>query len=393
MLVIMAPGATREQVQGVVGFVEGKGLKVHLSQGEETTVIGLIGDVRSLSPEQLSAMDGVDRAVRIMQPFKLASREASATKSTMPVPVNGRPGIAPVVFGGNEIPIIAGPCTVEDLDTTVKTAQAVAAGGAVMLRGGAFKPRTSPYSFQGLGKLGLEILAEARARTGLLVVTEVMSPGDVDLVAEYSDMLQIGARNMQNFHLLLEAGRQPKPVMLKRGLSASIEEWLMAAEYVLSAGNPRVILCERGIRTFETATRFTLDISAVPVTKKLSHLPVIVDPSHAAGHRDLVAALSRAALAAGADGLMMEVHPQPEKALADGQQSLRPEEFPRLMGELARVAEVMGRKLAGPLARPAVAEAAVAEAASAAGGAGMSVAGGAGAASAVAGGDVAGNLS
>ena len=377
MLVIMAPRATKEQVQGVVGFVESKGLKVHLSQGEETTVIGLIGDVRGLSPEQISAMDGVDRAVRVVQPFKLASREASATKSTIPVSVNGRPGIRPVVFGGNDIPIIAGPCTVEDLDTTVKTAQVVAAGGAVMLRGGAFKPRTSPYSFQGLGKLGLEILAEARARTGLLVVTEVMAPGDVELVAEYADMLQIGARNMQNFHLLLEAGRQPKPVMLKRGLSASIEEWLMAAEYVLSAGNSRVILCERGIRTFETATRFTLDISAVPVAKKLSHLPVIIDPSHAAGHRDLVAALSRAAIAAGADGLMMEVHPQPEKALADGQQSLRTEDFPKLMADLSRVAQIMGRKLAGPVATPAGALAAGSVAGGAGGSAGGAAADGA----------------
>ncbi|HEY8450061.1 MAG TPA: 3-deoxy-7-phosphoheptulonate synthase, partial [Bacillota bacterium] len=274
----------------------------------------------------------------ILKPFKLVSREFRNEPTI--VEVGG------VAFGGEEVPIIAGPCSVESREQILAAAEAVKNAGARLLRGGAFKPRTSPYSFQGLEEEGLKLLAEARERFGLPIVTEVMSPGTVELVARYADMLQIGARNMQNFYLLREVGRSGMPVLLKRGMSATIEEWLMAAEYILSEGNFNVVLCERGLRTFETATRFTLDLNAVPVVKELSHLPVIVDPSHGTGRWSLVTPMARAAIAAGADGLIVEVHPQPEEALSDGSQSLTPERFKVLVDEVTSVAAAVGRRVA-----------------------------------------------
>src|SRR5690606_15445805 len=288
------------------------------------------------------AMDGVERCVRIVQPYKLASRQFRPEPTG--VEVGGRR------IGGSELTVIAGPCAVESEEQIVTAARMVKEAGATMLRGGAFKPRTSPYSFQGLAEEGLRLLAVARAETGLPVVTEVMDTEDVELVAEYADMLQIGARNMQNFPLLKEAGRSGKPVLLKRGLSATIEEWLMAAEYIISAGNPNVVLCERGIRTFETATRNTLDLNAVPVVKELSHLPIIVDPSHGTGKWRYVTPMARAAVAAGADGLMVEVPPDPENAVSDGQQSLKPEKFRELMREVRAAARALGRELAAAVA-------------------------------------------
>jgi 3-deoxy-7-phosphoheptulonate synthase len=280
-------------------------------------------------------MTWVENVVRIIRPFKLASRDFR--KENTEITVRGK------TFGGRKIPVIAGPCAVENRTILLHIAEKVKAAGASFLRGGAYKPRTSPYAFQGLGEEGLEYLAEARQRTGLPVVTELMDPRDVDVIVRYTDIIQIGARNMQNFRLLLEVGSLHKPILLKRGLSATIKEWLMAAEYILSRGNEQVILCERGIRTFETATRNTLDLSAVPLLKQLTHLPVIVDPSHGVGKWDLVAPMARAAVAAGADGLMIEVHSNPEEALSDGEQSLTPDLFAQLMKELRPIAEVVGR--------------------------------------------------
>ncbi|HHV62010.1 MAG TPA: 3-deoxy-7-phosphoheptulonate synthase [Firmicutes bacterium] len=339
MIIVMLPGATHREVDGVVARIEAAGLRVHVSRGEERTIIGAVGDVRRLEPEALQVLPGVERVVRILHPFKLASREWHPEPSVVKV--------GDVEVGGDRLAVIAGPCSVEGEEMLVEAAKAVKAHGASILRGGAFKPRTSPYSFQGLGVEGLRMLAKVGKSLNMPVATEVLSEEHVGIVAELADCLQIGARNMQNFALLQEVGRTGKPVILKRGLMSSVDEWLQAAEYILSEGNHKVILCERGIRTFETYTRNTLDLSAVPLVKKLSHLPVIVDPSHATGRADLVGAMSKAAIAAGADGLLIEVHPDPPKALSDGQQSLRPDEFGRLMGELERIASAIGRPLTG----------------------------------------------
>ena len=337
MIVVMQREATEAQVNAVVARVEELGFRAHLSKGEERTIIGIIGDERPLGVEPLELLEGVDRVVPILQPFKLASRDFKPDPTV--VSLDG------VKVGGEEVVVIAGPCSIESREQLLETAWAVKEAGAKVLRGGAYKPRTSPYSFQGLGARGLELLVEARETVGLPVVTEVMAPGDVELVKRHVDLLQIGARNSQNFSLLQEVGRSGHPALLKRGMMSTVQELLMAAEYILSNRNYSVILCERGIRTFETATRFTLDINAVPVLKQLSHLPVIVDPTHATGRWNLVAPAARAAIAAGADGLIVEVHPHPERALSDGPQQLKPEVFAGLMNELRAVAAAVGRKL------------------------------------------------
>lgn len=339
MIIIMQKGATTRQIANVAARVEQMGYRTHISIGEERTIIGVIGDERPIDRGQIERMDGVERTVPILRPFKLASREFQPQDSV--VQVND------VKIGGEQLVVIAGPCAVENREQLMTTAWAVKEAGAHILRGGAFKPRTSPYSFQGLGEEGLKLLAEARKETGLPVVTEVMDPQMVPLVTTYADILQVGARNMQNFALLHAVGESQRPVLLKRGMMCTIEELLMSAEYILSHGNYRVILCERGIRTFETYTRNTLDIGAVAVIKQLSHLPVIVDPCHATGKWELVEPTSRAAVAVGADGLMIEVHPDPENALSDGAQSLKPERFAALMRNLQPIAEAMGRTLQG----------------------------------------------
>jgi len=341
MIVVLKPGATEEDIKQIVRRLEERGYRAHVSKGVERTVIGAIGvldEEKALLAEQLQALECVERVVPILEPYKLVSRKANEKGTVI------RLGGAEI--GGREVVVMAGPCAVESREQLLSVAEAVKRAGAKVLRGGAFKPRTSPYSFEGLGKEGLEILAEARRALGLPVVTEVRDLRDVELVAEYADILQIGARNMQNFDLLREVGRVGKPVLLKRGFAATIKEWLMAAEHIASkGGNLKIILCERGIRTFETSTRFTLDLNAIPLLKRLTHLPVIVDPSHGTGKSELVPAMAKAAVAAGADGLLIEVHPQPERALSDGPQSLRPEEFERMMRELKPVAEAVGRTL------------------------------------------------
>jgi 3-deoxy-7-phosphoheptulonate synthase len=335
MIIIMKMGASQEEVQGVVQRVESVGYRTHLSQGEERTIIGVIGDERPLDKESLGRMMGVERIVPILRPFKLASRDFHPADSVFQI--NGHS------IGSQRIIVMAGPCAVESREQIIETAFKVKEAGAHLLRGGAFKPRTSPYSFQGLGEEGLQYLADAREASGLAVVTEVMSPEQVPLVARYADVLQVGTRNMQNYALLHAVGEAKMPVLLKRGLMSTIEELLMSAEYILSHGNERVILCERGIRTFETYTRNTLDINAVPVLKELTHLPVMVDPSHATGKWHLVGAASKAAVAAGADGLIIEVHPNPEMAVSDGAQSLKPDRFAELMAQLKPIAEAVGR--------------------------------------------------
>ena len=342
MMIIMATEASSEQVAAVVSRVEAAGLHAHLSQGAERTVIGVVGDIRQINREQYRLMPGVDGIVPISRPYKLASREFIPQDSVFPI--DGVP------IGGQGLVIIAGPCSVEDRSQLLETALAVREAGAQALRGGAYKPRTSPYAFQGLGEEGLELLAEARELTGLPIVTEVMAPELVPLVAKYADVLQIGARNMQNFALLHAAGESQLPVLLKRGIAATVEEFLMAAEYILSHGNRRVILCERGIRTFETSTRNTTDINAVPVLKSLTHLPVILDPSHSTGNWEYVSPIARAGIAAGADGLIIEVHAHPEDALSDGAQSLKPERFADLMRRIRLIAEAVDRTV--PTARP-----------------------------------------
>jgi 3-deoxy-7-phosphoheptulonate synthase len=338
VVVVMKPGADETAIDRVVARLRDLGFDAHVSRGVERTVIGAIGDRSVLVGTDLEAMDGVEKVVPIRQPFKLASREGH------PEPTVVR--VAGVEVGGPEVVLIAGPCSVESREQLLQTARAVKAAGARLLRGGAFKPRTSPYGFHGLGVEGLDLLAEVRAEVGLPVVTEVMSPQAVERVAETADCLQIGARNMQNYDLLREVGRTRKPVLLKRGLAATIQEWLMAAEYVLAGGNHDVILCERGIRTFETATRFTLDLNAVPVVKEMSHLPVIVDPSHGTGRASLVPALARAGIAAGADGLIVEVHPNPAEALSDGAQTLNFAAFAQMAADVRRVAAAVGRETA-----------------------------------------------
>jgi 3-deoxy-7-phosphoheptulonate synthase len=342
MMIIMATEATTDQVASVVARVEAEGLHAHLSQGTERTIIGVVGDIRWLNREQFLLMPGVNSIVPISRPYKITSREFIPNDSVFPID-----GIS---IGGKDLVIIAGPCAVEDRSQILETAHAVREAGAQALRGGAFKPRTSPYSFQGLGEEGLELLVEAREATGLPIVTEVMTPELVPVVAKYADVLQIGARNMQNFALLNAAGESQHPVLLKRGIAATIDEFLMAAEYILSHGNRRVILCERGIRTFETATRNTTDINAIPVLKSLTHLPVILDPSHSTGNWQFVTPIARAGIAAGADGLIVEVHCNPEKAASDGAQSLKPERFAEMVTQMRQLAPVVGRNV--PNIRP-----------------------------------------
>jgi 3-deoxy-7-phosphoheptulonate synthase len=329
--------ATAKQIGGVIKRIEELGFKPHLSTGEQKTIVGMVGNGKKVDPELFTALEGVESVVPIVKPFKLASREFKSENTV--IDVRGHQ------IGGNTIAMMAGPCSVESMDQTLQAAERVARAGAQFLRGGAFKPRSSPYSFQGLGEEGLKILAKAREATGLAVVTEIMSAQHIDLICEYADILQIGARNMQNFSLLEVVGKTTKPVLLKRGLMSTIEELLMSAEYILASGNPNVILCERGIRTFEKYTRNTLDIAAVPIIKNLSHLPIVVDPSHATGKRELVAPMSNCAIAAGADGLIVEVHPEPDKALSDGAQSLYPDQFDELMQGLKAIAKAMGREL------------------------------------------------
>jgi 3-deoxy-7-phosphoheptulonate synthase len=341
MIIVTTPDVTDAQIDHIRERVESFGLRTHISRGERRTIIGCIGEEEALREAALLALPGVASVHPVLTPYKLASREMSARDTVVEVgDVRG------ASVGCRALAICAGPCSVEGREMLLETATAVRDAGAGLLRGGAFKPRTSPYAFQGLGVEALELLAEARAHTGLPIVTEVLDVRQLDLVASYADVLQIGARNMQNFGLLSEAGRVQRPVLLKRGPSAKIEELLLAAEYVMAHGNPNVILCERGIRTFETKTRNTFDVAAVPVLKAETHLPVMVDPSHAGGRSSLVAALSFAAIAAGADGLIIEVHPDPETALSDGDQSLTTEEFASLMRRLAPFAEAAGRTLA-----------------------------------------------
>ena len=337
MIIVMQTGATKGQIQQVEEMLISLGFKTHPIYGEVKTVIGAIGDKRLLNTQLITNMPGVEEIVPIMKPYKLASKELKQTKTTIQ--------IDDITIGGQEIVIMAGPCAVENEQVFYETAYKVKEAGAKILRGGAYKPRTSPYSFQGLEEEGLKMLDIARKETGLKIVTEVVDTRDVETVANYADILQIGARNMQNFRLLKEAGASGKPILLKRGLSATIEEWLMAAEYIISSGNPQIILCERGIRTFETATRNTIDISAIPVVKELSHLPIIVDPSHATGTWKYVDALAKAAVAAGADGLLIEVHNDPARALCDGPQSLRPDKFALLVEELKAVAAAINRSI------------------------------------------------
>ena len=337
MIIVMRMGATEEEIQGVVARVESMGFRAHLSRGQERTIIGMIGNERPVSPNGFLLLNGVEKVMPVLRPFKLASRDFHPQDSV--ISING------VQIGSQRVVIMAGPCAVESRQQLLETAWAVKEAGATILRGGAFKPRTSPYSFQGLGEEGLELLAEARQETGLAIITETMGPEQVELVSRYADILQVGARNMQNYNLLHAVGASGMPVLLKRGMMATLEELLMSAEYILSHDNYQVILCERGIRTFEEYTRYTLDINAIPVLKGLTHLPVIADPSHGTGRWELVQAVSRAAVAAGADGLLVEVHPHPEEALSDGAQSLRPRAFAELVQQVRWIAEAVGRTL------------------------------------------------
>ncbi|MCG3141321.1 MAG: Phospho-2-dehydro-3-deoxyheptonate aldolase [Anaerolineae bacterium] len=337
MVIVMKHQASAEDIGKLVAHIEALGFKAHLSSGAERTIIGVIGDERGLEPENFALFDGVERAMRVLHPFKLASRDYHPDDTI--IHING------VAVGGKNIPIIAGPCSIESREQLFEAARAVQAAGAKLLRAGAYKPRTSPYSFQGLGLKGLELLKEARDAYGLPTVTEVISPNDVTLVAQYADVLQIGARNMQNFALLNAVGETQKPVLLKRGMMSTIEELIMAAEYILAHGNARVMLCERGIRTYETATRNTFDVNAIPVLKQLTHLPVIADPSHGTGHWNLVTPIARSAIAAGADGLIVEVHPDPTQAFSDGGQSLKPEKFAQLVAQARKIAQALERTI------------------------------------------------
>ena len=337
MIVVMKPSATEEDLQRVLNRVKAMNLEVHLSSGESHTIIGLVGETGRLDRGAFEVMPGVERAVRVAEPFKLANREFH--------PQNTQIQVGDVTIGGEKIIIMAGPCSVESRSQMLETAHAVKEAGAHILRGGAFKPRSSPYSFQGLGEEGLKYMAEAREIYNMPIITEVMAPEEVSLVASYADILQIGARNMQNYRLLQAVGKVNKPVFLKRGLSGTIQELLMSAEYVMANGNPNVMLVERGIRTYETYTRNTFDINAIPSLKQLSHLPVFGDPSHGTGKWRLVPPIAKAAIAAGADGLMIEVHPRPAEALSDGAQSLKPKRFQALMAELQALAAALGRTM------------------------------------------------
>ena len=338
MIVEMRTGVTREEVDTVVEKVESFGWNALVSKGAEKTLVAILGsNTGQVSTDIFAVLPGVERVTRIMKPYKLASREVKPKDSL--VSING------IEIGGNRIVIMAGPCAVESAKQLMEAARIVKDAGAVIMRGGAFKPRTSPFSFQGLQEEGVELLIKAKKRFGLPVITEVMDTQDVDLVAKAADILQVGSRNMQNFSLLTAVGKKHLPVVLKRGFACTVTEWLTAADYLLAEGNDQVILCERGIRTFEDSTRFMIDVGAIPVIEKASHLPVIVDPSHAAGHYSLVPAIAKAAIAAGADGLLIEVHPNPKEALVDGLQSLTPSDFARLMGELRKIARAIGRDI------------------------------------------------
>lgn len=337
MIIVLKPKATKKDIKSVAEKIKKMGLKPHISTGVERTLIGAIGDESLLKEGQLKAMPVVEKVMPIMKPYKLVSREFKKENTLIK--------IGNVKIGANEIVVVAGPCAVENEKQIIETAKAIKKAGAKLLRGGAFKPRTSPYSFQGMGEAGLKLMAKARKITGLPIVTEVMAIADVPLVADYADVLQIGARNMQNFNLLRAVGKINKPVLLKRGPSSTLKEFLMAAEYIMSEGNHKVILCERGIRTFCAYTRNTLDLNIIPALKKETHLPVIADPSHGTGRYDLVSPMSKASVAAGADGLMIEVHPNPEEATSDGDQSLTPKSFSKLMKELKAVAKAVGRTI------------------------------------------------
>jgi 3-deoxy-7-phosphoheptulonate synthase len=338
MIIVLKAGASEAEVQDVCGRIARMGYRPHTIRGELRTVIGAVGDDRGKDRlRSLESLECVEAVQPILQPFKLASREVRSEST--------RVRVGGVVVGGPRLVVMAGPCSVESREQVLEVAQKVKAAGATVLRGGAFKPRTSPYAFQGLEEEGLKLLDEARRETGLPVVTEVMEPDKVEMVATHADILQIGARNVQNFSLLRRVAEAKKPVLLKRGMATSIQEWLLSAEYVLAGGNPDVILCERGIRTFENTTRFTLDLNAVPVLKRLTHLPVLVDPSHGTGHWEYVEAMAKAGVAAGADGLLVEVHPRPEEALSDGPQSLKPDRFAALMDRVRRVARAVDREL------------------------------------------------
>lgn len=339
MVIVMQAGATEEELDAVLDRIESLGLRPHVSKGEERTIVGLIGDERPVEDGTFEALSGVERVVRILHPAKLASRDFHPEDRVIELPNGAR-------LGGEEICVMAGPCAVESAEQLRDAAEAVRAHGVRILRGGAFKPRTSPYSFQGLGEKALLMLREVADSLGMAVITEVVTPHDLPLVVEHADILQIGARNMANYELLKSAGASGRPVLLKRGLGATVDELLQAAEYLLAHGNEHVALCERGIRTFETATRFTLDINAVPVLKQLTSLPVVVDPSHSTGHAPLVAPIARAGIAAGADGLLVEVHPHPSEALSDAAQSLDPAQFAALMDDVRRVAAAVGRSSA-----------------------------------------------
>jgi 3-deoxy-7-phosphoheptulonate synthase len=345
MIIVLRPDSTEEQIDHVLERIRELGFKPHLSRGERRTIVGVIGDEGKLQAEPLSAIPGVEQVLPILKPFKLASREMHQPDTVVTVGAECGAPVRPVRIGGGHLALIAGPCAVESAEVLDTIAGLVKAAGANLLRGGAFKPRTSPYSFQGLGESGLEILRDVGHEHGLPVVTEVMDPRQVEVVSRYADMFQIGARNMQNFDLLKEVGQARKPVLLKRGMSATVKDMLMSAEYVLAEGNPDVVLCERGVRSFEDSTRNMLDLSAVPNVKGQSHLPIIVDPSHATGRPDLIPAMARASVAAGADGVHVEVHSCPEKALSDGPQALLPPQYASLVKDLRRLADVMGKTI------------------------------------------------
>ncbi len=341
MMIVMKPSATQEEVDAVVARIESVDAKAHRSTGDEVTVIGVVGDLEHIERLELEGHAGVDRVMRILKPYKLASSQFRQDQQSV-LEIAGRR------IGGEHFALIAGPCTVESRDQLLTAARDMVAGGATMLRGGAYKPRTSPYAFHGLGQEGLRLLAEAKEESGLPIVTELMDVRDLEAVTEVADVIQIGARNMQNYTLLTEVGRSGVPAIIKRGLSSTIEELLMAAEYVLKEGNENVILCERGIRTFETAYRFTLDLTAIPVIKELTHLPVIVDPSHAAGRRVLVEPLSLAAAAVGADGIIVEAHPNPDEAICDGPQQIVSADFPRFAAKVELAANLAGKSISAP---------------------------------------------
>ena len=341
MLVIMRHDATEEEIQGVVSVIEQMGYQARPMPGRQRTTVGVVGNDGRVDGDRLAALAGVYECLHVTPPYKQASREWKQEQTVVRLPGG-------LTIGGEEVVVMAGPCAVESEAQIIASAHAVRDAGATVLRGGAYKPRSSPYSFQGLGLPGLKLLAKAREETGLLIVTEAMDPEGADLVAEHADIIQIGARNMQNYSLLKRAGKLKKPVLLKRGLSATIQELLLSAEYILAEGNPDVILCERGIRSFDSQTRNLFDLSAIPVVRKLSHLPIVADPSHGTGLREFVTPMARAAIAAGADGLLVEVHPQPERALADGAQTLAPEQFEKMMREVRAIAEVIGRRVAEP---------------------------------------------